>query len=113
MKIGLQFNSTKSFRQENTDFEGLRKSKMIKSNHNTCNTFHKMKGDKIECYYQFQIDKFKLLGRKTYLGVVMIENHSKPSGSAIFETTKNLGTMNKLPPLTVVSKTLQPSAPTT
>lgn len=51
--------------------------------------------------------------RKTYLGVVMIENHSRPSGSAIFETTENLGTMNRLPALTVVSRTLLPSAPTT
>nr|GMD29368.1 hypothetical protein Iba_chr08fCG2450 [Ipomoea batatas] len=31
----------------------------------------------------------------------MMENHSKPSGAEIFETAKNLGTMNKFPALTV------------
>lgn len=49
----------------------------------------------------------------TYFGVEMMENQSIPSGSAILETMKNLGTMKRLPALRVVSRTLFPSTPTT
>ena len=49
----------------------------------------------------FQLKKKKKLKECkdscSYSGVVTMENQDMPSGSAIFETTKNLGTMKREP----------------